>query len=133
MALELLTDDQTFEICDTELENIQGKADPDVFYTLRPVPIALNRQTQKKHTKVTRPNGIREEVFDREAFLDDLLDYALVSWTGILLNGKPAECVRDLKIRGLDWPRKLALLAVAGINRAAEANEARALSFRKPA
>ena len=130
MALELLTDDQTFEVCDTDLENIQGKADADVFYTIRPVPLALNRQTQKKHTKVTRPNGIREEVFDRDAFLDDLIDYALVSWRGILLNGKPAECSRDNKIRGLDFPRKLALLALAGINRTVEATEAKVHSFR---
>ena len=114
------------------MENIQGPPDPEVVYKVRPIPLTLNRQTRKKHTKVTRPNGIREEVFDNDAFLDDLIDYAIVDWTGLTVHGEPAPCTRENKIRGLDFPRKLAILAAAGLNRPAEAAEARDHSFRGP-
>ena len=133
MALELLSDDQEAEIADTALDNILGPGDPEVFYTLRPIPLTLNRQTRKKHTKVTRPNGIREEVFDDAGFFDDLIDYALVGWRGINIKGQPADCTRENKIRGLDGARKNALLALAGINRPMQAQAQRDSSFRSPA
>lgn len=132
MALELLSDDQEITIPDTTLEGVTG-ADADVSYTVRPIPLQLNRQLRKKHTKTSRPNGIKEDTFDVDGFIDDLLDYALIGWAGITYKGEPAPCTRELKIGGLDTARKQALLVLAGINRPMQAKEQLATSFRRSA
>jgi hypothetical protein len=130
MALELLNEEQRVEVADTALDGLIGPADADVFYTVRPIPIELNRQMRRKHTKVSRPNGIREETFDESGFYDDALDYVLVEWRGLTVHGQPAPCTRENKVKGLDGHRKNALLILSGINRPQMVAEARERSFR---
>lgn len=131
MALELLDDATRIDVKDSELDDIKD-GDPDTVYVVRQISPDVRKEIVKRHTStpINRQTGQRDRVVDNDAYFDDLLDYALVDWRGILLNGEPVPCVRGHKMR-LDMPRKLALLGVAGLNRTAPADRDR--SFRSPA
>lgn len=130
MALQLLDSEARIDVPDSELNDVQD-GDPGTVYTIRQIAPQMNRQIAKTHTTqpINRRTGARETVVDHVALVDDLLDYALVGWRGILLKGVDAPCSREHKLL-LDMPRKLALLAVAGLNRTAP--EDRERSFRGP-
>jgi hypothetical protein len=127
MALGLLDEDAQIQVTDSDLPDIEG-GDPGTVYTVRQIPPAVNRELAKKHTErpINKRTGQREQVVDNIALLDDMVDYALVSWEGVLLKGQPAPCSRENKLR-LDYPRKVALMSVAGLNQIAA--EVRAQSF----
>lgn len=130
MALQLLDEGNRIEVKDSELDDVKD-GDADTVYVVRQIPPAVNKEIGKRHTTtpINRQSGQRDRVIDHAAFMDDLLDYALVDWRGILLKGNPVPCVREHKLL-LDMPRKLALLGVAGLNRSA--SEDRDRSFRSP-
>lgn len=131
MAVQLLDDEKRIEIADSALEGVTG-GDPETTYVVRQIPPAVNREIAKRHTKptVNRATGQREQIADHTAILDDMLDYALVSWSGIQLKGVDAPCTRDNKLL-LDHTRKVALIGLAGLNEVKAHDKAD--SFRSPA
>lgn len=124
MALQLLDDATPITVADTAL-GVDG-GDPDVSYQVRQILPQQAKAIAKRHTHA-RSNGER---VDQVSMLEDLIDAAVVGWTGILVKGEPAPCTREHKLL-LDAPRRLALLSVAGLNRPAA--EVRDASFRVPA
>jgi hypothetical protein len=134
MPLQLLSPDTLLEVRDVDLPDVASPCE-DVTYTVRQMSPAIAREMAKKHTK-RRPNSTThrmEEILDREALGEDVIDYVLVNWTGVLMpDGTPAPCTAEHKSQGLDGARKIALANIAGSNAVREA-EARADSFRRPA
>jgi hypothetical protein len=128
MALNLLDGDRKIEVRDCDLKDVDG-GDEATVYVVRQIPPAVNREYGKRHTTqvINRKSGSREPVVDSMGLVDDLLDYALIEWRGVLMKGEPAPCTRELKDL-LDYPRKVALLGVAGLNQVD--TEARDHSFR---
>jgi len=129
MALQLLDGETEIPVQDTDLDGVTD-GDPEVSYVVRQIEPSVNRAAMKKHTKPGR-NG-RDAVVDFDAAYDDLIDHALIRWTGFLWRGAEAPCTRENKLL-LDRPRKMALLLVAGLNRSQARAEERAQSFPRPA
>jgi hypothetical protein len=131
MAISLLDDSARLQVKDSDLDEVSG-GDPGTVYTVRQIPPQINRELAKKHTErpINKRTGQRESVVDNVSLLDDLVDYALVDWSGILLKGEKAPCTRENKLL-LDYQRKVALIGIAGLNQIAA--EVRAESFRQPA
>lgn len=132
MALKLQKDDATITVKDDDLGVPNG--DAEVTYTVRTLTREKYKeiiagQTKRKPNPRTRA---MEDVTDWAAVSEDLIDYALVGWTGILWEGEPAPCEREMKLR-LDAARAAALLDRAGTNQLAEAVERKTQSFRAPA
>ena len=128
MALELKDESATWEVCDKDL--VPG-GDKDTFYTVRRLTLEKHREITKRHTKpgnFRRPEGKRND----EAIQDDLFDYVLENWRGVIKDGQPAPCDWDHKSL-LDVPRRIALLDEAGLNEIAAMEDARDQSFRGPA
>jgi hypothetical protein len=129
MAITLIRSGKTITIRDDELDGITS-GDPETTYTVRQIEPERMREIRKRNTKFVATRQGREEKVDADALLDDIVDEVLVAWTGILDNGQPAELTRDHKLL-LDYPRKMALIGVAGTNeiqRQAEKEQ----SFRGP-
>jgi len=90
------------------------------------------REFVRQNTKKV-PNKRTHQMDDKtdwEAVSDDLLDYIITAWSGIVAKGQALECVRVNKLL-LDGPRKTAILDRAGTNEIASLPERRAESFRK--
>jgi hypothetical protein len=119
MALNLLSDTDQITVSDADIVD-DGQA--DVSYTIRKITPEKMRQIVRANTKPG--NHRREEKIDWMGVQDDQLDHLLVSWTGILSSGKPAECNRANKLT-LDGPRKVALIDRAGTSEAVAVQEAR--------
>lgn len=133
MPRQLHTEDATFEVCETDLPEIP-EADGTVFYTLRELTTAKWREIRRANT-TKRPNKQTrqmEAVLDEEAFSDDLVDYVLTDWRGILDRGQPAPCTRENKLR-LDGPIKAALVGKAGLTQIVQEPQHREQSFRPTA
>lgn len=131
MALELKTADDITTITDAELV---PEGDKETSYDLRHLTTEKHREIVKANTSKV-PNKRthqRDDVVDWEAVSDDLLDYAIAGWSGIVSKGEPLPCVKANKLL-LDGPRKSAILERAGMNEIAAAPERRAESFRDPA
>lgn len=129
MAIELNREDAEITVCDKDLSGV-ADGDPDVSYTIRKLTQPIHRKILKQHTSHEFVRGVgRQEKFDAQAITDDLLDYVLVGWSGVLLKGEPAPCTRDWKLNGLDVDRKRALIDKAGMNEIARVPEVRAASF----
>lgn len=124
MAIELKQAGDEIPVTDAEL--ISG-GDAETTYTLRRLTIDTWREIARKHTK---PATYRKpERRDEEAFQDDLFDYVLKGWTGIVSNGQPAPCDWEHK-KLLDLGRRVAMLDRAGMNEIGAQEDARAESFR---
>lgn len=129
MALELLQDGEEFTVSDDKLPNVTD-GDPEVSYRLRKIDPKHHKQITKQHTKPEFQRGVgKVDKVDWASTVEDLLDYALIGWSGVLLGGKPADCTRELKLKGLDGARRNALIELATSN-ARAAEEVRAESFR---
>lgn len=126
MALDLLKAGKPITVQDSKLRGVDN-GDPEVTYTIHQISPAKNQAVIKAHSQQRR--GFVE--VDNLAVLDDLVDLALQGWSGILLDGVPAPCSRELKLSGLDFTRKQAIVETALSMTAARA-EARAESFREP-
>lgn len=133
MPRQLQTDDATFDVREDELDDVQH-ADAEVVYVLRELTTTKWREIKRQHTRKV-PNKVTkqmEEVTDQEAFADDITDYVLVDWRGIVeRGGVPAPCTRDNKLR-LDGIIKAALVARAGLTQIVQAADHRDSSFRSP-
>jgi hypothetical protein len=132
-VLELLTEDDRITVLDTDLD---GVTDPDseAAYVLRPLTPEQSRKLRKQHTTfvINKRTHTKDPQVNDDAFADDLIDYVLVDWSGMVSKGQPLPCERAYKLR-LDFVRKAALLGLAGGNRTERAQERRAESFRQPA
>jgi hypothetical protein len=119
MALTFAKEEETFEICETDMGLVD--ADKEVFYTLRRPSDKTKKDLRKSFTKTFR----NVSTFDQEGYGDALLDYVLVGWKGILLNGDPAPCVLEWKQK-LGVARSQAIAEIVG----ATMEDARGTSFR---
>ena len=131
MPRQLQSDDYTFEVKETELDDVQD-ADPQVVYVLCELTTKKWRELNKTHSR-KMPNKVTkrmEDVVDQEAFADAIVDYVLVDWRGIVeRGGSPAPCTTENKHR-LDGVLKAALVGKAGLSQIVQASEARDASFR---
>lgn len=130
MALRLLQEGTEHDVPEAELRGVEAP-DPDVIYRLRKISPARNKAVIKAHTDDRRRGGA--QVVDQLAVIDDLVDYALTAWTGVVDGeGAPAPCTRENKLAGLDYTRKSGIVEFAmSMDRAR--TEDRAASFREPA
>lgn len=129
MPLQLQTEDDQIVVKDTELVE-QG--DPETTYTVRFVTRETYQRVSTKHSARfggRRGLKLQEQIEFAVAVNEELIDYALVSWTGVLINGQPAPCDTVHK-KMLDGERAQGLLAKAGVNQIAAGEAARAASFR---
>ena len=133
MPRQLHDESSTFDVKETDIPEVQN-ADHEVVYTCRPLTTAKFRELQKKNTKPVANKATRSmvEEINGEGLADDLIDWVLVSWVGILVKGQPAECSRAHKLL-LDGQVKQGLIGVAGLNRIEAAPAVRDDSFRQPA
>lgn len=131
--LQLIDPDVPITVADSELDGIK-QGDPETVYHLRPISVDDHRRLSKQNTKDGIDPESRQVVktIDFEALNDDLLDFCLTGWSGILLKGEPAPCSRENKLK-LDGARRVALTNRAGMNQIARVGEDRAASFRQPA
>jgi hypothetical protein len=133
MAKRLI--DPTITITAKDSELLSG-GDPDTTYTLRPLTTEKHREIVRLHTRKEPDRRTRamQDVTDWAAVTDDLVDYVVASWIGILDGAEPAACTRENKMR-LDAPTKDALLERAGLNEIVKPRDAedREASFRQSA
>jgi hypothetical protein len=111
----------------TDADLVSG-GDKETKYKVRRLTLDKHREIQKRHTKpgnYRRPEG----KVDGEAIQDDLFDYALDNWEGVLKDGQPVACEWEFK-RLIDVARRIAILDNAGLNDLAAAEDARSQSFR---
>lgn len=108
----LLKADATFTVAEADIPGIT-EPDKDVTYTLRPITRAQMTQIAERHTKreVSRQTRQMVDVTDHEAVGSDMLDYCLIGWAGITLDGEPAPCTREWKLQGLTMPVQAAIVA----------------------
>lgn len=133
MARVLLNTDDRLEVRDSELGLQDG--DPETVYILRPLLTETHREIVKKHTtyvlnKVTHQ---KDAVTNTDAVVDDIYDYVLVDWRGIVdAAGKAVPCDSVSK-RGLGTVIRTALLERAGLNQIKSPTEQQEDSFRRSA
>lgn len=116
MARQILTADETFEVRDSDLGLPDG--DPETVYVLRPLLTETHREIVKRHTTqvLNKFTHQREPVVNSEAAVDEIYDYVLVDWRGIVdRTGAPVACTPETK-RGLGTAIRTALLERAGMN-----------------
>jgi len=71
----------------------------DTTLTLKVLSEAQTRALRKKHTKHEWANGQRIQTVDGAAMADDMIDLALVAWTGVRdSHGQALPCERAFKI-----------------------------------
>lgn len=130
MARQLQTDDATFEVRETELDELPDP-DPEVVYVLRELTTKKWRELNRAHTRrvPNKRTGRMEDVQDAEAFADALVDYVIADWRGIVSGGQPADCTPENKLR-LDGVVKSALVGRAGLTQIVREPEHREQSFR---
>lgn len=102
---------------------------PSVVITIRPISQQKYRQVEQHRTerRLNKKTRAMEEVTDWPAVQDDLIEYAIRSWIGIVgADDQPLQCVLDAKL-GLPGELKNELIqrAMQG-----EAVDASAASFR---
>lgn len=133
MPVQLLDTEERRQVVDADLAGVVD-GDRETIYTVRPIGIDDHRRIVKANTKevLDRRSHTKVPVTDYLATTDDVLDFVLVGWEGILFRGKPVPCEREHKLK-LDYVRKQALSDLAGMNQILRAPEVRAESFREPA
>lgn len=131
MGVQLLDTEERREVVDADLAGVVD-GDRETVYIIRPIGIEDHRRIVKANTKDTldRRTHQKMQVSDHAAIADDVLDFILVGWRGVLYRGQAADCVREHKLK-LDYVRKQALSDEAGMNQIARAPEVRAESFRE--
>ena len=129
MARQLLKEGATFEVVESEL-SLEIQPDPDAVYTLQPITTEFARATYKRFT-TKRPNPRThqmDDVVDQVAVSNAFLDHAIVSWVGVVDDGKPATCDLSHKLT-LPTVVQAALIERAQVGGSAER---KAASFREP-
>lgn len=131
MARVLLRSDDRIDVKDSELGLPDG--DPETVYILRPLLTEVHREIVKRHTvyvlnKVTHQ---KDAVTDTDAVVDEIYDYVLVDWRGVVdVAGQPVPCDSASK-RGLGTVIRTALLERAGLNQIKSVAEQQEDSFRR--
>lgn len=94
--LEIVTDDDVirWQFTDPDTKQVY-----DSIFNLRVVPEALKRSWDKKFTEVEITRRGREEKLDTWAFIEQCLDYAIVSWENVQRQGVDLPCTREWKVR----------------------------------
>lgn len=93
--LRIIQPDETFPYTPT----FQDGSASDTRLTLRVLSEAQTRTLRKKHTKTEWQNGQRVQNLDGPAMADDMIDAAIVDWTGVVdTQGKPLPCERTFKL-----------------------------------
>jgi hypothetical protein len=133
MARQLHTEDATFWVAETDLPEIP-EPDEAVSYQLRELTTSKWREIRKLNTtmKPNKQTRTMEPVLNDEGFSDDLVDYVIIGWKGIVDRGAEAPCTRETKQR-LDGPIKSALVGRAGLTQIVREPEIKAESFRATA
>lgn len=134
--LSLADSEETFTVTDAEIGLIGGS--PSIRYVLRPITKAQSDALRHKHRGKKEWNrharAFEYPEFNQAGYDADMLDLALVDWSGVFLRGVPAPCTRENKLR-LDPLRQPLLVTKATMNRvndAAPEEDAEADSFRTP-
>lgn len=129
MARALQLDSDRIRVTDKDL----GIGDAETGYVLKPITREVYKRIRQDNTKrmPNRQTRGMEDVTDWEAFSEDLLDYTIESWSGVLVGGEPAPCDRDHKL-ALDLMCATALMNRAGLNDVEREGERKAESFRPP-
>lgn len=129
MALALRTTDEIDTVTDAELV---ADGDKNTSYKYRHLTLPKNREIVKRNTKKRRREN--EDPVDWAAVSDDQLDFVLISWDGVEVNGKAVainDVIGDTAAKYLlDGVRRQALLERAGINEVQAAQERRSESFQ---
>lgn len=128
MALEIRDDDAIIDVTDAELV---ADGDKETVFKLRTITLDKNREIVKRHTRKV-PNKRTHQMDDKvdwESVTDDLLDWAISEWSGVMAHGQPLPCTISNKKR-LDGVRRTAILERAGMNDVQLAPEDREDSFR---
>jgi hypothetical protein len=131
MAIQLTKPGDTITVKDSDLV---PNGDPGTEYDLQLLTREVYRDIHKRHTR-KRPNRTTramEDETDYPAVQDDLIDFCLTGWRGVLDGGVPAELTRDNKLL-LDGQRTQAMLELAGMSQIAQAADQKGQSFRSPA
>lgn len=128
MSVRLMQSGDQFTVKDSEL--VSG-GDGETSYTVRAITREVKKSLEAKHTSQipNRRTHQMDSVLNNEAYFDDLLDYVLVDWSGILLGSEPVPCERDHKLK-LDVARCMALLERAGMSQIQEGGASKSASFR---
>lgn len=74
---------------------------PSVVITLRAIGSGKYREIEQSHTQTVLNKKTRamERVTDYDEVQDDLVDYAVTGWIGVIgADDRPLQCVRDAKI-----------------------------------
>ena len=133
MPLQLFDPDERRDVVDADLPGVVD-GDRETVYVIRPIGVDDHRAIVKRNTKqvIDRASHQKVPMTDYGAVNDDVLDFILVEWRGVLFRGEPVPCERVHKVK-LDPVRRQALADVAGMNQIARAPEVRAESFRESA
>lgn len=131
MAVKLTKTGDTITVTDADL--VAG-GDPNTTYMLQLVTRHDYRELVRKNT-TKKPNPrsrAMEDVTDMEALGDDLVDFVLQGWSGVVDDsGADAPCSRENKLL-LDAGRTQAMQDRAGVSQVQQGDEGRAESFRRP-
>lgn len=131
MALLVRSEDERIEVCDADLDGVED-GDPETHYTVRVLTQRVIDEIRARHTKhvVNKVTHRREPVTDDRAMAEDLLDYLLVEWQGIVFKATraPVPCTKEYKTQALAGARVEALFKLAGVNETERAAD-RAASF----
>lgn len=134
MARVLRPDGDTIQITETDLPELD-QPDKDARYTLRVFTQEKYRELETANTTkvINKRTHQSEPKLDDRGFSDDLVDWAIADWSGIVDGtGAPLPCTREYKLR-LDGFVRAAIIRRAGANEVAQTGEERkAESFRQP-
>lgn len=134
MARVLRNDGETIDVRETDLAELETP-DQDAVYTLRVWTQEKYRELATKNTEyiIDRRSHQRVPRINDQALADDLLDWVIADWQGIVDGaGQPVACIREHKLK-LDGLIRAALNVRAGINEVTRSPEERkAESFRQP-
>jgi len=90
-----------YVLTDSEGQPLQDREGQPVMFKLRPIAERHRYDVERKHTKRTPGgNGFPpSEKTDWDAYRNELTDYAIVSWTGVIgADDKPLPCVYEAKM-----------------------------------
>lgn len=131
MALLVRDEGERIEVKDDELEGVED-GDPGTTYVVRPLTQRVIDEIRQRHTRqvINKITHRKDAVTDDRAMAEDLLDYLLMDWSGVLFKTtrQPVPCTKDYKVQALAGARVEALFKLAGVNEVERA-EVRAASF----
>ena len=93
--LTIIQPDETF----THVPTLPDGSKSEASFTLRVLADDQIKTLRKRHTKTEWANGQRLQNVDGAALANDMIDAALVSWSGVRdSKGQPLPCERTFKL-----------------------------------